>query len=584
MVTLDDPDTFKLLQAANTTAVFQLESRGMKDLITRLKPDTFEDIVALVALFRPGPLQSGMVDDFINRKHGRMKVEYPHPDLEPILKPTYGVILYQEQVMQIAQVLAGYTLGGADMLRRAMGKKKAEEMAKQRAIFVQGATERGVDAKLAEYIFDLMEKFAGYGFNRSHSAAYALLSYQTAWLKCHYPAEFMAAVLSADMDNTDKVVSLIEDSHKQGLAVCPPDINQSVYPFSVQDEKTVIYGLGAIKGVGGAALDGIITEREASGPYTDLYDFCKRNDTRKVNKRVMEALVKAGALDALGRNRASLMASLPGAVQMAEKAQADAIAGQHDMFGDAPAANTHESVHVIEVDDWDDELRLYNEKETLGLYLTGHPIDRYEKELAKFTDCRLEKITEVAPPESTGDGGYRRNKGKDYRLAGLMVGMRTRKTSRGGKMITAVLDDRTARIEVTMFNEVNEQFGHLLQKDKLLIVEGTVSWDDFNGTWSMRAKTIYDITEAREVFSRCLEIDVDRSRMNGEWSDAGMTRELTSVLQTYREGRCPVCISYNNGNEVSRIRLGEEWRVQPTDELLGRLERLVGEGFVGVVY
>ena len=400
-VPLDDPDAFKLLQAANTTAVFQLESRGMKDLITRLQPDSFEDIVALVALFRPGPLQSGMVDDFINRKHGRMAVDYPHPDLEPILKPTYGVILYQEQVMQIAQVLAGYTLGGADLLRRAMGKKKPEEMAEQRDIFVKGATERGVDADNATYIFDLMEKFAGYGFNKSHSAAYALLSYQTAWLKHHYPAEFMAAVLSSDMDNTDKVVGLIEDCHKQNLEVRPPDINESVYQFSVHDPKTVIYGLGAIKGVGGAALDGIIEEREANGPFKDLYDFCKRNDTRKVNRRVMEALIKAGALDALGSNRASLMASLNNAMQLADQHHADEKAGQNDLFGgDSAAPEQQTTVHVVEVDDWEDEQRLFNEKETLGLYLTGHPIDKYEAELRQFTDCSLADVAGIAPMDT----------------------------------------------------------------------------------------------------------------------------------------------------------------------------------------
>jgi DNA polymerase-3 subunit alpha len=580
-ITLDDPDTFKLLQAANTTAVFQLESRGMKDLITRLQPDTFEDIVALVALFRPGPLQSGMVDDFINRKHGRMKVEYPHPDLEPILKPTYGVILYQEQVMQIAQVLAGYTLGGADMLRRAMGKKKPEEMAKQREIFMKGATERGVDADNATYIFDLMEKFAGYGFNKSHSAAYALLSYHTAWLKHHYPAEFMAAVLSSDMDNTDKVVGLIEDCHKQDLEVRPPDINASIYQFSVHDPKTVIYGLGAIKGVGGAALDGIIEERSASGPFVDLYDFCRRNDTRKVNRRVMEALIKAGAMDALGSNRATLMASLNNAMQLAEQNQAAALAGQNDLFGSDDVPEQRSNVHIVEVDDWEDEQRLFNEKETLGLYLTGHPIDKYEAELRQFTDCSLADVAGIAPADS--GNGYRQ-RGKQCRLAGLMVSLRVRKTARGGKMVTAVLDDRTARIEMTIFDDVNEQYGHLLQKDKLLIVEGAVSWDDFNGSYNIRAQKVYDITQAREHFSRCLEINVDKSRINGSWSGPGMVQELTGVLQIYREGGCPVCVSYNSGSESSRMMLGDEWRVQPTDELLHRLEGLLSDGMVRMVY
>ena len=579
---LDDKAAFDLLQAANTTAVFQLESRGMKDLIKRLQPDSFEDIVALVALFRPGPLQSGMVDDFINRKHGRMKVEYPHPDLEPILQPTYGVILYQEQVMQIAQVLAGYTLGGADMLRRAMGKKKPEVMAEQREIFMKGAVERGVDAKQATYIFDLMEKFAGYGFNKSHSAAYALLSYQTAWLKAHYPAEFMAAVMSADMDNTDKVVALIEDCHQQGLAVHPPDINSSSYAFSVVDENTVLYGLGAIKGVGEAALEGIIAEREANGVYRDLLDFCVRCDTRKVNRRVMEALIKCGSLDSLGSNRATLLASLNNALQLAEKHQADAQAGQNDMFGAVDDSNEQAAVHLIEMQDWDDELRLANEKETLGLYLTGHPIDKYESELAGFIDCRLSAIADRVPQQA--DNGYRSRNAREFRLAGLLIGIRTRKNQRGSKIVTGVLDDRTARIEMVLYEETQQQYGHLLDKDKLIVVEGPVSYDDFSGGYRITVKALYDITQARESFSRCLEITLDRSRYNGNWSDESMINRLTDVLQTYREGACPVFVQYNSGRECSRLALGDNWKVQPSEELLNRLRQAFDNDNVRVVY
>ena len=581
-LTLDDPDTFKLLQAANTTAVFQLESRGMKDLISRLRPDTFEDVVALVALFRPGPLQSGMVDDFINRKHGRSQVNYFHADLEHVLSPTYGVILYQEQVMQIAQVLAGYTLGGADMLRRAMGKKKPEEMAKQREIFMTGALEQGVDKRLATTIFDLMEKFAGYGFNKSHSAAYALLSYQTAWLKTHYPAEFMAAVLSADMDNTDKVVSLIEDCHKQNLEVHSPDINASIYQFSVMDSNTVLYGLGAIKGVGEAALEGIIQEREANGKFADLYDFCRRNDSRKVNRRVMEALIKAGALDALGKNRASLMASLNNALQLAEQNQSDALAGQDDLFGSQDEPDQHANVHLVEVNDWEDEQRLFNEKETLGLYLTGHPITRYENEIRQFTDVTLENVADIAPQKN--EGGYRRKNTREYRLAGLLVSMRTRKTQRGSKMVTGILDDRTARIEMVIYEEISQKYGHLLNKDKLVIVEGAVAYDDFSAGYRITASAIYDITQARENFSRCVEISLDKSKANGDWSDNGVATQLTDVLQTYREGRCPVCIQYNSGKEITRLSLGDNWKVQPSDELLNRLQGLFSEENVRVVY
>ncbi len=581
-LSLDDPAAFDLLQAANTTAVFQLESRGMKDLIKRLQPDSFEDIVALVALFRPGPLQSGMVDDFINRKHGRMKVEYPHPELEPILKPTYGVILYQEQVMQIAQVLAGYTLGGADMLRRAMGKKKPEVMAEQREIFMKGATERGVDAKQATYIFDLMEKFAGYGFNKSHSAAYALLSYQTAWLKAHYPAEFMAAVMSADMDNTDKVVALIEDCHQLGLAVHPPDINSSEFAFSVVDDKTVLYGLGAIKGVGEAALEGIIAERKANGSYKDLYDFCVRCDTRKVNRRVMEALIKCGSMDCLGAHRATLLASLNNALQLAEKHQADALAGQNDMFGAIDDSAGQPAVHMMEVPAWDDEVRLAHEKETFGLYLTGHPIDQYESEIRQFTDCTLSDIAEQVPQQA--NNGYRNKHSREFRLAGLLIGTRTRKTQRGSKIVTGVLDDRTARIEMVLYEETQQQYGHLLDKDKLVVVEGPVSWDDFSGGYRITANAIYDINQAREKFSRCLEIRLDRSRYNGNWSDQGMSQQLFDALATWRDGPCPVFVNYNNGRERTRLSLGEHWKVYPCEELLNRLRRVFDDDNVKMHY
>jgi DNA polymerase-3 subunit alpha len=588
-LSLDDKATFKLLQAANTTAVFQLESRGMKDLITRLRPDNFEDIVALVALFRPGPLQSGMVDDFINRKHGRAEVDYFHPDLEFVLTPTYGVILYQEQVMQIAQVLANYTLGGADMLRRAMGKKKAEVMAEQRELFMKGAVARDVDAELATHIFDLMEKFAGYGFNKSHSAAYALLSYQTAWLKTHYPAEFMAAVLSADMDNTDKVVGLIEDCHEQGVKVLPPNINQSVFQFSVPDEKTVLYGLGALKGVGEAALDGIIEERNNNGEFVDLYDFCRRSDTRKVNRRVMEALIKSGAMDSLAPNRASLIASLSNAVQLAEQNQKNASVGQDDMFGSSDEPDTHANVHIVEVDDWDDETRLCNEKETLGLYLTGHPITRYEQELRNFTECRFSKVPGLVPESERGGqgggyGGYRKKNKKQYCLAGLLTSMSVRKTKSGNKIVTGKLDDRTARIDVVLYEDTYEQYSHALVKDKVCVVVGSVSYDDFNATYSINATTVYTITQAREKFSRGLQIKFDRNQANGSWSDANITQQLTEVLHTYREGSCPINIKYNSGTDISQFVLGEEWNVVPSDDLLTRLDKVFGQDQIEIMY
>jgi len=372
-IPLDDKASFDLLKACKTTAVFQLESRGMKELIHRLQPDSFEEIIALVALFRPGPLQSGMVDDFIDRKHGRATVEYPHPDLEPILKPTYGVILYQEQVMQIAQVLANYTLGGgADLLRRAMGKKKAEEMAEQRTIFTEGAAARGVEVNKATAIFDLMEKFAGYGFNKSHSAAYALIAYQTAWLKAHYPAAFMAAVMSSDMDNTDKVVTFIHECAHMNLTLLPPSLSRSQYQFTVGDERTIIYGLGAIKGVGEAAIDCIVTERKAHGDYSSLFDVCQRLDMRKVNRRVLEAMIISGSMDVWGVERAVLYATVDKAIQVGARLHQNRSSGQTDMFSLFDEEACVEQYHACS--EWDTKKRLDGEKKTLGLYLTFSPL------------------------------------------------------------------------------------------------------------------------------------------------------------------------------------------------------------------
>ena len=575
-IPLDDTDTFGLLKRQETTAVFQLESRGMKELIKRLQPDVFEDIVALVALFRPGPLQSGMVDDFINRKHGIARVEYPHPALEPILKPTYGVILYQEQVMQIAQVLAGYTLGGADMLRRAMGKKKPEEMAKQRQIFLEGALKNGVEEALATYIFDLMEKFAGYGFNKSHSAAYALVSYQTAWLKAHYPAPFMASVLSADMDNTDKVVNLIDECRAMQIAVVPPDVNVSDIMFRAKDDKTVIYGLGAIKGVGEAALVGIIEEREVAGPFTDLDEFCRRVGSQKVNRRVMEALIKAGALDGLGPNRASLMARLPEAVRLAEQHLRDQNAGQEDLFGGAaePVMQVEVAVHP----EWDEEQRLSLEKETLGLYLTGHPVTRYLEELTHFTTGRIAAVTADIGGEESASAGFGRKREVDAVLAGLVIAIRMR-NGQSGRQAFVTLDDQSGRVEVALFTDAYERFGHLLLKDKLLVVEGGVSYDDFSGGYRLRAKNVMDIDQARIHFARRLEIRLGVGRAVN-----GFLRELAGTIEPFREGHCPIHLRYEGDRARADFRFDPTWNVVPSDELVGRLRGLLGENNVAVRY
>ena len=549
---LDDKPTYDLLKRCETTAVFQLESRGMKELVKRLQPDNFEDIVALVALFRPGPLQSGMVDDFVNRKHGRAKVDYPHPDLEPVLSPTYGVIVYQEQVMQIAQILAGYSLGGADMLRRAMGKKKPEEMAKQRQIFLEGAAGRNIDDKEAGPIFDLMEKFAEYGFNKSHSAAYALVAYQTAWLKAHYPSAFMAAVLSADMDNTDKVVGLIDECRDMKLTVLPPDVNHSKIKFTVEDGRTIRYGLGAIKGVGESALAGIVAEREQGEAFDSLYDFCRRVDMRKINRRVMDSLVKAGALDSLGGHRASLEASLSKAMQIADQHRRDKDSGQNDLFGLTPNTDSADDEPLETAAEWAEEHLLQAEKDTLGLYLSGHPIDRYEAELAEFIP---KKINELDAPESKG---YQRNE-KPVLTAGLIVAIRTMKSKNGGRMAFITLDDQSSRLEVRVFADVYDQYQSFIQPDKLVVIQGKIGQDNFTGGLAATAEKVFDMTGAREAFGQALQINIDNAEQTQQWVE-----QLKTTLSPFRGGALGLELVYQNQTAKARLNFGDDWQVTPS--------------------
>jgi len=563
-IPLDDPETFALIKSARTTALFQLESRGMKDLIARLQPDTFEEIVALVALFRPGPLQSGMVDDFINRKHKRTAIKYLHPSLEPILRPTYGVILYQEQVMQIARVLSGYTLGGADLLRRAMGKKKPEEMAKQRAVFVGGAKKNGVSESLATHIFDVIEKFAGYGFNRSHSAAYALIAYQTAWLKAHYPAAFMAAVLSSDMDKTDKVVTMIAECRDMKLAILPPDINRCEYTFVPVDAKTILYGLGAIKGLGQAATDALLAARREDGPFADLFDFCRRVDARKVNRRAIESLIRAGALDALGAHRAALFAALGDALAAAERHVHDAHAGQTDLFGTGPATGATAAARAP-VPEWSEDQRLEGEKLTLGLYLTGHPIARYADELAHITDSTLAEL--------------RPTRDRSVVVAGLVVSLRTMQTRRGDRMAFVTLDDRTGRLELAVFSDLYARARELLVKDALLVVRGDVSVDEYTGGFKMAAEEIYNIDQARTAFSARLVIDVDADAAGNGFVDA-----LHAILAPAVRGSCPVILRYRGTQADAELALGEQWKISPTGAVIEQLGRLAGERNVHLDY
>lgn len=569
-IPIDDQASFQLLKRYETTAVFQLESRGMKDLIKRLQPDCFEDMIALVALFRPGPLQSGMVDNFIDRKHGREAVSYPdaqwqHESLKPILEPTYGIILYQEQVMQIAQVLAGYSLGGADLLRRAMGKKKPEEMAKQRAGFEAGAVANGIDGELAIKIFDLVEKFAGYGFNKSHSAAYALVSYQTLWLKAHYPAEFMAAVMTADMDNTDKVVTLVDECQRMGLTLIPPDVNTGRYRFTVNDDGHIVYGIGAIKGVGESPIESILEARESGGPFRDLFDFCNRVDLKKLNKRVMEKLILSGAMDRLGPHRASLMATLEEAMKAADQhAKAEAL-GQGDMFGVLVEEDKVEHAFA-DVAPWPDKIWLDGERDTLGLYLTGHPINQYARELRQYTSGRL---SEVQP------GG----RDRVSTVAGLVIASRVMTTKRGNRMGILTLDDKSGRLDVTLFSDALERYESLLEKDKILVISGQVSFDDFSGGLKMSAREVLDISDARERFARGLALYIDKSRI-----DQGFFTQLLDILTPVRAGVCPVRVTYNRPGARAELTLGTEWRVTPTDQMLESLRALLGQDKVELIF
>ena len=573
-IPLDDPASYKLLKEAKTTAVFQLESRGMKDLIRRLQPDNIEDMIALVALFRPGPLESGMVDDFINRKHGRAKVAYPHPDfqhdnLKEILEPTYGVIVYQEQVMQIAQALAGYTLGGADMLRRAMGKKKPEEMAKQRDIFREGAISVDVDPELAMKIFDLVEKFAGYGFNKSHSAAYAVVSYQTLWLKTHYPAPFMAAVLTSDMQNTDKVVTFIEECREMGLTLVLPDVNQSDYGFTVNDDGAIVYGLGAVKGVGEGPIEAIKEARAAGGNFRDLFDFCQRVDGKRINKRVLEALVRCGAFDNLEftAQRAVLMASIEDAIKSAGQAAANEAAGMFDLFGEAEeeaASTTDVYERHRRVRDWSLKERLQGEKDTLGLYVTGHPFDEYEAEVRQLVPTRLSHLQESKSPQ---------------KLAGLVVDMRLMKNKRGDTMCFVTLDDRSGRMEVALFADIYDQVRETIAKDKVLVLEAIVSHDDYSGGLKATGRSATEIAQARLNFARALKVKVTAS----DAQQSGLCQQLKGLLQPLENG-CPVVLSYSNEVACCDIRLDDQWCVNPTDEQLQELKYAFGENAVELVF
>ena len=560
-IPVDDAASFRMLMNAETTAVFQLESSGMKNLIKKLQPDCFEDIIALVALFRPGPLDSGMVDNFIERKHGREEVAYPdheyqHECLKEILEPTYGIILYQEQVMQIAQEMAGYSLGGADLLRRAMGKKKPEEMEKQRGTFAEGAKNNNIDPELAMKIFDLVEKFAGYGFNKSHSAAYALVSYQTLWMKCHYPSEFMAAVMSADMDNTDKIVTLVDECERMKLVIEPPNVNSGEYKFTVNDEGHIVYGIGAIKGVGEGPVEAILEARQEGGVFKDLFDFCARVDVKRINKRVMEKLVLSGALDQLGpephsqENRSVIMASLEDAMKAATQHAKNADVGQNDMFGLFDTAHEEVKPQFKQAAPWPDATWLQGEKDTLGLFLTGHPINAYRKELRHYTKI---KLSEVEPTR----------RDQSITVCGLIIDMRVLVNKKGRKWALVTIDDKSGRLDFRLFPEQFDMFSDLLQNGQIVVVSGQVSFDNFSDGNTMTARDVMSLTVAREKFVRNIKLDVA-----SEQQAEAVMNKLKRILLPYKDGTTPIRIGYQNQIATAELELGTAWRVSPDEQLL----------------
>jgi DNA polymerase-3 subunit alpha len=554
-IPLDDAATYQLLSAGNTTAVFQLESRGMRDLIRRARPDRFEDVIALVALYRPGPMD--LIPDFIARKHGEQRVDYLDPRLEPILGPTYGIMVYQEQVMQIAQVIGGYTLGGADLLRRAMGKKKPEEMAQQRDIFVGGAQKNGLSRAKATQLFDLMEKFAGYGFNKSHAAAYALLAYQTAYMKAHHRAAFLAANLSAVMDDTDKVRQFYEDALANGLAILPPDINASDYRFTPVDAGRVRYGMGAVRGTGEGAIRAIVAARREA-PFTDLFDFCRRVDKRLVNRRVVEALVRAGAFDALDAQRSKLLGSVGRALEAAE--QAERAATQSSLFGEAEAPRGGSHAYV-DVPGWDLRQKLLEEKTALGFSISGHLFSVYERELAGFARTPLARL-------SPGDRVW---------MAGVVTQARVQMTRRG-RMMVVTLDDASAQVEITVFNELFEKSRDKIKEDALLVVAGKVQRDEFSGGLRVGADELLDLENLRSRFAARLRI-----AMNG----AADAKRLQQVLAPYRAsggGACQVVVAYRNATAACEVALGDAWRVRPDSRLIAELGAWLAPENVQLIY
>jgi DNA polymerase-3 subunit alpha len=582
LIRKDDADVYKMIARGDTTGVFQLESSGFREILKKLKPDCLEDIVAAVALYRPGPLEGGMVDDFIDRKHGRKKVEYPHPWLEKVLADTYGVIVYQEQVMQIAQVLGGYSLGGADLLRRAMGKKKPEEMAKQKATFLDGAKKLEVDTKIADQVFELMAFFAGYGFNRSHSAAYGWITYQTAYLKHHYPHEFMAGLMSCDADNVDNIVKFIAEARSMGLIVERPDVNESLQDFSVTAStlegaaggRVIRFGLGAVKGVGANAVEAILEARNADGSFTSIYELCRRVDTQKCNRRVLEQLIKSGALDGQPGNhhRAQLLGALDSALERGASEQRDRRSGQTSLFGlfaaQEPAKPTSGPAPAMgevypEIEIWSPKQLLAFEKEALGFYVSGHPLDRYRGDLQRYATATTSDF--LAGRRGVGDNS----------IGGIVSQYREMITKKGDKMARFMLEDAEGTFEVIAFPKTFEKVRHVLVSDEPILCSGTVK-NEGNAEspeWKMLLESAAPLSELRQLKTSRVDIHLNADQLTHD-----QIAELKTILANATRGNCQAVLRLKIPQRSETVvTLPDAWAVSPTEDLLTRLERLFGD-------
>jgi len=555
-IDFSDAATYELLGKGDTTGVFQLESSGMKDLLVRMKPESFDDVTALVALYRPGPLDSGMVDDFVERKHGRKTVEYMLPDLEPLLKETYGVIVYQEQVMKIASALASYTMGEADGLRKAMGKKIAAMMAEHRERFVKGAVENGHDEKKAVALFDLMEKFGGYGFNKSHSAAYALIAYQTAYLKAHFPVEFIAALLTSEMHSIDGVVKYINECRKHQIDVLPPDINGGDTTFTVADGK-IHFGLVAVKNVGEGAVEAIVEERRQNGPYASMIAFCERVDLRKVNKRVVESLVACGAFDSTGAHRSQMMAILEDALEYGQKVQRERCDPQMGLFDDGASCNLSiDPPGLPKIQEWSERERLAREKESLGFYITGHPLAPHHKTMEKFSTTTTSGIEEVAD-------------GQMVRLGGMVTGSKVIRTKKEELMAFLQLEDLEGGIEVVIFPSVYADCQHLLTDDRPILVQGKVQKDEKGA--KLLADTIIAMEEAETQWTAEVHFNIQVER-----TDKKHLERLREIIRRY-PGDCLGWLHLKMADEVEAvIAITEDWRFQPGEDLRREVNALLG--------